>query len=84
MNHAHSFCSLRFSSESDTPADEQKKSALVGEDGLPMVCTMVRGTIGTIELAYRKINQDVPILVLKGTGSAADLVAFAYEEISAK
>ena len=49
-----------------------------------MVCTLVRGTPGTIELLYKKILQEVPAVVLKGTGSAADIIAFAYEEISAK
>jgi len=54
------------------------------EDGFPMVCTLVRGTPGTIELLYKKIHQEVPAVILKGTGSAADIIAFAYEEISAK
>ena len=49
-----------------------------------MVCTLVRGTPGTIELLYQKIQQEVPCVILKGTGSAADIIAFAYEEISAK
>ncbi len=49
-----------------------------------MVCTLVRGTLGTIELLYRKIQQDIPSVILKGTGSAADIIAFAYEEMSAK
>ena len=55
-----------------------------GEDGFPMVCTLVRGTPGTIELLYQKIQQEIPVVILKGTGSAADLVAFVYEEINAK
>lgn len=54
------------------------------EDGFPMVCTLVRGTPGTIELLHRKIQQEVPAVILKGTGSAADIISFAYEEISAK
>ncbi|CAF0774571.1 unnamed protein product [Rotaria sordida] len=54
------------------------------EDGYPMVCTLVRGTPGTIELVHRKIEQEIPTLILKGTGSAADLISFAYEEINAK
>ncbi|CAF1275673.1 unnamed protein product [Adineta ricciae] len=61
-----------------------RKSNPWSEDGFPMVCTLVRGTPGTIELLYQKIQQEVPCVVLKGTGSAADIIAFAYEEISAK
>lgn len=49
-----------------------------------MVCTVARGTPGTIEILYQKIQQEVPAVILKGTGSAADIIAFAYEEISAK
>ena len=49
-----------------------------------MVCTMVRGTPGTIEHLYQKIQQEVPAVVLKGTGSAADIISFAYEEINSK
>jgi hypothetical protein len=61
-----------------------RKSNPWSEDGFPMVCTLVRGTPGTIELLYQKIQQEVPAVVLKGTGSAADIIAFAYEEISTK
>jgi hypothetical protein len=55
-----------------------------GDDGFSMICTLIRGTPGTIELLYRKIQQEVPVIVLKGSGSAADILSFAYEEISAK
>ncbi|CAF1368592.1 unnamed protein product [Rotaria sordida] len=61
-----------------------KKSNLCGEDGFPMVCTLFHGTPETIELVYQKIQQEVPIVVFKGTGLAADLIAFAYEEINTK
>jgi hypothetical protein len=49
-----------------------------------MVCTFVRGTLGTIELLYRKIQQEIPAVILKETGSAADIIAFAYEEMSVR
>lgn len=49
-----------------------------------MVCTLVHGTLGTIELLYHKIKQEIPAVIFKGTGSAADIIAYAYEEISAK
>ena len=61
-----------------------KKKNPWGEDGFPMVCTLVRGAPGTIEFLYRKIQQEIPAVILKGTGSAADIIAFAYEEINAK
>lgn len=46
--------------------------------------TLVRGTPGTIELLYQKIKKEVPVVILKGTGSAADLIAYAYEEMNSK
>ncbi|CAF0831896.1 unnamed protein product [Rotaria sp. Silwood1] len=61
-----------------------RKSTPWSDDGFPMVCTLLRGTPGTIELLYRKLQQEVPAVILKGTGSAADIIAFAYEEINAK
>ncbi|CAF4746934.1 unnamed protein product, partial [Rotaria sp. Silwood1] len=55
-----------------------------GDDGFPMVCTLARGSPGTIERVYRKIQNEVPIVIFKGTGSATDIIAFAYDEICAK
>ena len=57
---------------------------LLGEDGFPMVSILTQGTPGTIELLRKKIQQDIPAVILKGTGAAADIIAFAYEEITAK
>ncbi len=65
-------------------AATSKKTNQWSEDGFPMVCTLVRGTPGTIELLYRKIQQEIPVVILKGTGSAADIIAFASEEMNAK
>ncbi|CAF4159337.1 unnamed protein product, partial [Rotaria magnacalcarata] len=79
----HQETSQAESSQTTTDATEKKRSPW-SEDGFPMVCTLVRGTPGTIELLYRKIQQEVPVVILKGTSSAADIIAFAYEEISSK
>lgn len=49
-----------------------------------MVCIFVRGTPGTIELLHEKIEQEVPVLIFKGSGSAADLISFAFEEVNNK
>ncbi|CAF1066034.1 unnamed protein product [Adineta steineri] len=68
----------------DSVLETSKKTNPWTEDGFPMVCTLVRGTPGTIELLYHKIQQEVPVVILKGTGSAADIIAFAYEEMNAK
>ena len=49
-----------------------------------MVCIMVRGTLGAIEILRQKVEQDFPAVILKGTGSAADMIAFANDEIGAR
>jgi hypothetical protein len=49
-----------------------------------MVCIMVRGTLGAIEILSQKVQQDIPAVILKGTGSAADVIAFASDEIVAR
>ena len=49
-----------------------------------MMYLLIRGSIGTIEILYQKVQQEIPIVILKGTGSAADIVSFVYDEISAK
>ncbi|CAF3790456.1 unnamed protein product [Rotaria sordida] len=54
------------------------------EGGFPMVCTFVRGTPGTIKLLHTKIREEIPVVIFKGTGSVADIIAFAYEEFHAK
>ncbi|CAF3750600.1 unnamed protein product [Rotaria sordida] len=54
------------------------------EGGFPMVCTFVRGTPGTIKLLHTKIHEEIPVVIFKGTGSVADIIAFAYEEFHAK
>ncbi|CAF3680256.1 unnamed protein product [Rotaria sp. Silwood1] len=68
----------------DAAAVTPDKSKSWGDNGFPMVCTLARGTPGTIERAYRKIQNEIPIIAVKGTGSATDLIAFAYEEICTK
>lgn len=37
-----------------------------------------------IEALYRKIHQGFPVVIVKGTGSVADIIAFVHEEINAK
>ncbi|CAF4075358.1 unnamed protein product, partial [Rotaria sp. Silwood2] len=68
----------------DTLPAASNKADSSNEYGFPMICILLQGTTETIELVYRKIQREVPIVVLKGTGSAADLIAFAYEEFIAK
>ena len=49
-----------------------------------MVCILVRGTLGILEILYQKLQQEIPAVIMKGTGSVADIIAFVYDEINAK
>ncbi|CAF4428057.1 unnamed protein product, partial [Rotaria socialis] len=68
----------------NSAASTSNKTYPYGEDDFPMVCVLARGTPVTIERVLRRIQNEIPILILKGVGSTTDIIAFAYEEISAK
>ena len=61
--------------------DDTKKSSSIG---FPMVYVLMRGTPGTIEILHQKLPQVVPIVILRGSGSAADIIASASDQIGAK
>ncbi len=65
----------------DVKTDNIKSSINIG---FPTMFLLVRGSIGTIEILYQKVQEEFPVVILKGTGSAADIVSFVYDEISAK
>ena len=54
------------------------------EIGYPMVCIMVRGTIGASEILCQKVQGDIPAIIFKNTGSAADIITFASDDIGAR
>ncbi|XP_035685384.1 transient receptor potential cation channel subfamily M member-like 2 [Branchiostoma floridae] len=47
----------------------------------PVVCVLVQGGPASIQYVQGCVQQETPVLLLKGSGKAADLLAFAYEEI---
>ncbi|CAH1272711.1 TRPM7 [Branchiostoma lanceolatum] len=47
----------------------------------PVVCVLVQGGPASIQYVRGCVQQETPVLLLKGSGKAADLLAFAYEEI---
>ncbi|OWA49889.1 putative Transient receptor potential cation channel subfamily M member 3 [Hypsibius exemplaris] len=48
---------------------------------IPMVCILIQGGPAEIDQVLYYLNDNVPVIVIKGTGLMADLLAFAYEEI---
>ena len=51
---------------------------------VPMVCLMIRGDLSSINAIESKIRKEIPVVILKGSGAAADIISFAYEEITEK
>jgi len=45
---------------------------------LPMVKIVVEGGIGTLRTVIQAVEKNIPVLVLEGSGGAADLIAAAY------
>lgn len=51
---------------------------------IPMVCLVIRGDLSSIDAIDFKIKNQIPVVVLKGSGGASDIIAFAYEEMNEK
>jgi hypothetical protein len=45
---------------------------------------MIRGDLSSINAIDFKIKKEIPVVILKGSGAAADIIAFAYEELTEK
>jgi hypothetical protein len=51
---------------------------------VPIVSLIICGDLSSIDSVEYKINKEIPVVVLKGSGGAADVIAFAFEEINKK
>ena len=49
-----------------------------------MVGLVIRGDLSSIDAIDFKIKRETPVIILKGSGAAADIISFAYEELSEK
>ena len=49
-----------------------------------MVCLTIRGDLESINAVEYKINKQIPVIILKGSGGAADLISIAFEEMAEK
>ena len=47
---------------------------------VPMVCLVIRGDLKSIDTIEYKINKQIPVIILKGSGAVADIISFAYDE----
>ena len=51
---------------------------------VPMVSLTICGDLNSIDAIESKIKKEIPVVVLKGSGGASDIIAFAFEEMSKK
>lgn len=49
-----------------------------------MVCLVIRGDLNNIDAIDSKIKNQIPVVVLKGSGGVSDIIAFASEEMNEK
>ena len=49
-----------------------------------MVCLVIRGDLSSIEAIEFKMRKEIPVVILKGSGAAADIISFAHEELAEK
>lgn len=47
---------------------------------VPVLTIVAEGDLDTIECVHQLLKQDLPVLILKGTGKAADFIADFIEE----
>ena len=45
---------------------------------MPVVMLVVEGGVNTMKTVWQSIQQDIPVLVLNGSGRAADFIAYGY------
>ncbi|XP_014666350.1 PREDICTED: transient receptor potential cation channel subfamily M member 2-like [Priapulus caudatus] len=50
-----------------------------GSLSVPVVCIVVEGGPGTLENVYTAVLNDTPIVIVEGSGRAADLLVYAYK-----
>ncbi len=49
-----------------------------------MVCLSIRGDLSSIDSIEYKVRKEIPVIIMKGSGGAADIIAFAFDEMSEK
>lgn len=45
---------------------------------VPVVMLVVEGGVNTMKTVYQAIEQNIPVLVLNGSGRAADFISVGY------
>jgi len=48
------------------------------EVNIPVIQIIIEGGIGSMKCVYESVKNGIPVLVLEGTGRAADFIAMGY------
>ena len=51
---------------------------ILGGEGIPVVLLVVEGGKDAIESAKTSLSENIPVIVCEGTGRAADILVYAY------
>lgn len=54
------------------------ESAVSRRDDVPIVTIVVQGGPGTLGTCLNSVKNDTPLVVVEGTGRAADVIAYAW------
>ncbi|OQV11764.1 putative Transient receptor potential cation channel subfamily M member 7 [Hypsibius exemplaris] len=65
----------------NTGVDEVSyQKGTVCHEQVPLIAVLIQGGMRALDMVHDYLKSDVPVLVIKGTGFLADILAFAYEE----
>ena len=69
---------------SDSTAVNQKPDINELEEYTPVVGLLVQGSPRTMEQVFYYITNKMPVVVLKGSGGLADMIAYTFDELNEK
>ena len=65
----------------DSGSDTQHQMEVKSKNKIPVVGLLVQGSPRSIDHVLFYVQNKMPIVVVKGSGGIADVIAYAYEEI---
>ncbi|CAH1797575.1 unnamed protein product [Owenia fusiformis] len=85
LNHSHFILvdngtRHQFGTEIEFRAEFENAVCKRWSDPVPLVCVVVEGGPGTLETVKCAMEQGSPVVIIEGSGRAADILAYAYSE----
>lgn len=83
LNLEHFLRSVPYSEEGPfvCPLSAQTEKPKLGTSDIPVIALLIGGGNKSALMVLDHLKKQIPVVVVKGSGGAADLLAFAYEEI---